>query len=1346
MYTPEEYFISIETKPIKERKAKIREIVLNKDKSALIRVTLENKICDTLVDTGATRCFMKEDFYNSLENKPPLLEVFGMNVSTASGENIGVKGMVRCSFRIGTTIFTQRFVVCKGIKRPLILGLNFLRKHQVGTTWSLDGKFFLQRKDKVLIESLETFFKEEKPKIITKSQVDIPGRSLVVITPRVHLAPEHCDRIYDTQAVQQMMDEYPDLVSIPMIHKTSQREYNTVPYILVNTSYDHIILDKGMVIAELIPIEETLNQMTTQSYMEINEVQVDCTLEEGEEMKTILKHLDTKDKRFITSPADIEVHRKTDLLDAPVSEKDKEKFRELCQEFDEVFSKSSEDIGRTPLVTMDIDTGDHPPICQKPYNLALKHVEWVHKELDILEKAGVIVRSVSPWASPIVIVPKKSEPGEPPKRRMCVDYRMLNKLLTPVKKVNTNAKGVRTLVPLPKIDEIYAKLRGAHVFSALDMRSGYHHIALSKESQPKTAFVVGGPQGAKFEFKVVPFGLTQAPAYFQRLVGEVLQGIPYAFGYLDDILIFSPDVETHLEHLREIFKRLKKADLKLKESKCSFLKAHIQYLGHLISGQGIEPVPEKLETIKEMPSPTTPKEVRRFLGMVGYYRKFIPKYSDIARPLTNLTRKDMTFEWTEVCQHTFEMLKNELTKEPILKYPDPGKPYTIFTDASKYAWACILTQEYIYEQEGKEHKVLHPITYASGLFRGSQLNWATLTKEAFAIYMSIKKLTYYLEDAEVTLRSDHLPLKKFLEKNTLNTKVNNWAIEMTSCARKIHFEYIKGIKNTLADTMSRLIKITPEIELHQEPEGEEYGYDLFQPLEPIKTKRKNKIRVELDEIKDVQDPIPEEKIHFDLTEKEIIEIQKRDRLCNQLIKNVQQDKQTKTAPYFLENEVLKRHVTDNKQRFDTTVVTKGCAPLLLKLAHDESGHNGSARTYMILRRLYFWKGMKSQIYQYVKQCKVCQQHNIIPVKYTKGHFEVPKSPMEFISMDLIGEFNKSSRGNVYALTVICMLTGFTFCIPIENKTASTVVQAYIDNVYNKFGGSRKILSDNGTEFKNKLFTQIATELGVEYKCYSPPYHPQSNGRIEGFHHFLKTCMAKHIRENKEWDELTQMACAAYNFFPNEHSKESPFFLMFGRDPRIPLNQLLTPKLRYLGEDENVLSLEALKRIYHLIAQNLKIARAKMDKEKKIHPSKLNKGDLIMIKTHSKKQFDPKYKGYYRIICFKGNQVEIMPQSGGTTHMVHISDVKYIMPVDSIIQHLPDFNQYGRKTKYNISPAQVSDLKWQLATTLNTNFTTTLTSSQADPKTITTTTLNKTITNITPITVQKGNLLPQTTTE
>ena len=231
---------------------------------------------------------------------------------------------------------------------------------------------------------------------------------------------------------------------------------------------------------------------------------------------------------------------------------------------------------------------------------------------------------MSPWASLIVIVPKKTEPGEPPRRRMCVDYRMLNNLLPPVNKAHSKAKGIITLVPLPKIDEIYAQLQGSKIFSALDMRSGYFHIELSEEAKPKTAFVPGGPHGAKYHFNRCPFGLSQAPAYFQRLVHEVLRGLPFTFGYLDDILIFSSGIEVHLEHLRKVFLRLREAQLKLKASKCSFFKRYIQYLGHLVSGDGIEPLPEKLEAVENMPPPRTPREVRHFLGLVGYYRKFVP--------------------------------------------------------------------------------------------------------------------------------------------------------------------------------------------------------------------------------------------------------------------------------------------------------------------------------------------------------------------------------------------------------------------------------------------------------------------------------------------------------------------------------------------------------------------------------------------------------------------------------------------------------------------------------------------------------------------------------------------------
>ena len=207
---------------------------------------------------------------------------------------------------------------------------------------------------------------------------------------------------------------------------------------------------------------------------------------------------------------------------------------------------------------------------------------------------------------------------------------------------------------------------------------------------------------------------------------------------------------------------------------------------------------------------------------------FVPRFSDLAQPLNALTRKDVEFEWTPICQESFGLLKTSLMMDPILTYPDPNLPYVLFTDTSKYAWAYILTQEKTHMFEEKEVKILHPITYMSGLFRGSQINWACLTKEAYAIYMSIKKLTYYLEDADVTLRSDHLPLNKFLAKNTLNSKVNNWATEISPF--RITFEYIKGIKNTLADTMSRLIEIDPQVQPEPELEGYKFGYYTFDEL------------------------------------------------------------------------------------------------------------------------------------------------------------------------------------------------------------------------------------------------------------------------------------------------------------------------------------------------------------------------------------------------------------------------------------------------------------------------------------------------------------------------------------
>ena len=529
---------------------------------------------------------------------------------------------------------------------------------------------------------------------------------------------------------------------------------------------------------------------------------------------------------FLISPGDVYPNRKVELEDADIKDSTRVSFEVLCEQQHEAFSKNNKDIGHTQLIEMEIDTGDSLPVAQSPYTLPLKHYDWVHQEIETLEKSGVIERSLSRWASPVIVVPKKSAPDKPLRRRLCVDYRKVN-ALQPEVKCTDKGTGCLSLYPLPKIDEMFSKLGGTTIFSTIDLHSGYYHIGLTRESRAKSAFVV--PMG-KWQFKCMPFGLSQAPAYFQLLIDKVLMGCSsFAMGYLDDIIIFSKTEEEHLQHLKEIFLRLCKFGLKMNREKCSFFKKHIQYLGHLVSEKGFELLPEKLESICKMPAPRTAKEVKQFLGLIGYYRKFIPRFADISRPLTKLSHHNIVFEWTDQCAKAFNHLRELLMEYPILRYPNPMQGYILYTDASRIGWSGVLTQEHL-DDKGKAKN--HPICYVSGQFRGSQLNWAALTKEAYVIYMSVWRLIFYITDVEVTIRSDHLPLKKFLNKQTMNSKVNNWAVELEQF--RLHLEWITGSWNLLADSMSRLLDVVPDAQEAKEPDDQEFGSYCFEELEPAK--------------------------------------------------------------------------------------------------------------------------------------------------------------------------------------------------------------------------------------------------------------------------------------------------------------------------------------------------------------------------------------------------------------------------------------------------------------------------------------------------------------------------------
>ena len=488
--------------------------------------------------------------------------MYKLQVRTASGSSLCPTGTITCDFKLGKQPFSFKFIVCRGLSRPCILGLDFLRKYKIGIGWSPNGNFQLDLHQQVLVKSIKVYM--YGPTLQTRQCITIPSRSFMVLNAKVTIDKHMEGGLHKVVLNFLLSDEYPELVFIPTVHNVEITKTECIPYILLNLSEEAIFLRKGEIPRHLEKEDITIEEVTTETMLQYKDMESEkfncgdsskkvfiaspvnddtckkvkqqdiealsyCKISveetttgamlQSEGMETEKPHCDiSSEKKFITSPADVDTHRKVKLQDAEVLDKYKEEFEKLCEEYNDIFSKDSSDIGKTPLITMEIETGDSPPVCQRTYNLPLKHIDWVQKELDTLEKAGEITRSVSPWASPIVIVPKRMALGKPPKKRLCVDYRVIN-ILPKVNKAHSKVKGVLTLVPLPKIDDIYARLKGSKVYSGFNAQSGYHHMGISAKARPKSAFVTPTD---KYEFTRCPFGLTQSPAYFQRLINKVL--------------------------------------------------------------------------------------------------------------------------------------------------------------------------------------------------------------------------------------------------------------------------------------------------------------------------------------------------------------------------------------------------------------------------------------------------------------------------------------------------------------------------------------------------------------------------------------------------------------------------------------------------------------------------------------------------------------------------------------------------------------------------------------------------------------------------------------------------------
>jgi len=472
-----------------------------------------------------------------------------------------------------------------------------------------------------------------------------------------------------------------------------------------------------------------------------------------------------------------------DIADSSLPDLEREQLWSLLEEYQDVFSLEEGERGETDLVELHVDTGGALPKKQPTRRVPFAVRQEIARQLREMQRNGVIQPSSSPWASPIVLVRKKDGT-----LRFCIDYRALNSVTKP------------DPFPLPRIDDLLDQLGKSQYFSTLDLAAGYWQIKVDKESREKTAFTT---QQGLFEFKVMPFGLTNAPAVFQRLMQKVLSGLNPDEGpdfvevYIDDVLIFSRTMQDHLNHLRQVLERLRRAGLKLKPSKCHFIRQSVEYLGHVITPQGLKANPKQVSAVRDFPVPQSVTQVRQFLGLTSYYRRFVKQFAKIASPLHSLTRKDVMFDWTEECQIAFESLKEQLAQAPVLAYPDFERPFVLETDASVKGLGAVLSQQH------NDHH-LHPVAYASRSLSAPEKNYSITELETLAVVWAIQHYHPYLYGHEVTVVTDHSAVKAVLGTPSPSGKHARWWLKVFgSGVGQVHIVYRPGRENTRADALSR---------------------------------------------------------------------------------------------------------------------------------------------------------------------------------------------------------------------------------------------------------------------------------------------------------------------------------------------------------------------------------------------------------------------------------------------------------------------------------------------------------------------------------------------------------------
>jgi RNase H-like domain found in reverse transcriptase/Reverse transcriptase (RNA-dependent DNA polymerase)/Integrase zinc binding domain/Retroviral aspartyl protease len=932
-----------------------------------------------------------------------------------------------------------------------------------------------------------------------------------------------------------------------------------------------------------------------------------------------------------------------------------EDVKSICTQYQDIFHLEGDVVSTNNFYKQKIATMDDSPSYIKNYRIPHAHKNIIEKEVQQLLKDGIIEPSVSPYNSPLLLVPKKGGTG-----RVVVDFRQVNK------------KIVGDKFPLPRIDEILDQLGRAKYFTVLDLKSGFHQIEIEEGSKEITSFSTAT---GHFHFNRLPFGLKISPNSFQRMMTVALAGLSpeLSFLYIDDLVVLGCSVAHHLSNIGAIFERMRERNLKLNPKKCSFFQTSVSYLGHQITDKGIKPDPNKFDAIRNYPTPKNADEVRRFVAFCNYYRRFVPEFARKAAPLNRLLRKTVKFDWSLECENSFKEFKNALINPPILVYPDFEKEFHLTTDASDIACGAVLSQTY----HGKEL----PIAYASKSFSHGEKNKSTILKELTAIHWAILYFRPYLTGKKFRVWCDHRPLVFLFGMKDPTSKLTRIRLDLEEFEFDIH--YIKGKENVVADALSRMVVSSNDLkEIHiLQVKTRSMNKQIQQPLKPIlpriesdqlkayevlnRAEVKNLLEVSFSlvkgqnlnrksaiEIKDnfnLQNNISstQVKIHW-LNEDNFEDVLKLalaqvDKAVSK--KNIMRVKTNMYEEIFSHVTVEKfKEIYNGYPRKLEILLYKAPVYLdnleiinnLIKSYHvtPTGGHEGITKTVKRLSEKYRIGKVRQKVKFFVRTCEQCQvnKHTI----KTKAPMQITSTPMkaaDLVSIDTIGPFVKSILGNKYAITLQDDLTKFVEIIPIPSKDANTVARAIVEKYILTYGMITCIKTDMGTEYLNEVFREVCALLKINH-AKATAYHPMSLGSVERNHKCLNEFLRSYINSNKDdWDIWVLYFKFCYNTTPTETSY-SPFELTFGRQANLPMDIIKT-NLQPVYNLENY----AKEFKYRLKIAYDRAAKYLLDqkiKRKEVYDTKLNDvnfeiGDKVLLEAENRTKLEPVYLGPFEVI-------------------------------------------------------------------------------------------------------------------